>query len=72
LEEALKLFRNCSWLGTDHLIFHWEGGAQIRKKYRACLELKKKKIEHQHHQKKYRAQKISKLERKILQPDFWL
>ena len=48
------------------------GGAQIRKKYRACLELKKKKIEHQHHQKKYRAQKISKLERKILQPDFWL
>jgi hypothetical protein len=45
--------------------------------------IEEKNIEHQHHQKKYRAQKISKLailyiERKMLQPDyisgseFWL
>jgi hypothetical protein len=45
--------------------------------------IEEKKIEHQHHQKKYRAQRISKLailyiERKMLQPsyisgsEFWL
>jgi hypothetical protein len=45
--------------------------------------IEEKKIEHQHHQKKYRTQKISKLailyiERKMLQPnyisgsEFWL
>jgi hypothetical protein len=38
--------------------------------------IEEKKIEHQHHQKKYRAQKNSKLailyiERKMLQPNFW-
>jgi hypothetical protein len=55
--------------------FSW-GGAQIRKKISNMSRIEEKKIEHQHHQKKYRAQKISKLailyiERKMLQPDFW-
>jgi hypothetical protein len=52
------------------------GGAQIRKKISSMSRIEGEKIEHQHHQKKYRAQKISKLailyiERKMLQPDFW-
>jgi hypothetical protein len=51
-------------------------GRKSEKKYRACSRIEEKKIEHQHHQKKYRAQKISKLailyiERKMLQPNFW-
>jgi hypothetical protein len=64
------------------LIFHG-GGAQIRKKISSTSRIEEKKIEHQHHRKKYRAQKISKLailyiERKMLQPSyisgsgFWL
>ena len=38
------------------------GGAKIRKKISSMSRIEEKKIEqHQHHQKKYRAQKISKL-----------
>ena len=60
-------------LGTDHLIFHG-GGRKSEKKYRACLEWKKKKSNITNtSKKKYRAQKISKLailyiERKIQFP----
>ena len=61
-------------LGTDHLIFHGGGGRKSEKKYRACLEWKKKKSNITNtSKKKYRAQKISKLailyiERKIQFP----
>jgi hypothetical protein len=53
------------------------GGHKSEKKYRACLEWKKKKSNITNtRKKKYRAQKISKLailyiERKMLQPNFW-
>jgi hypothetical protein len=67
------LSTGCRTLGTDHLIFHG-GGAEIRKKYRACLEWMKKKSNITNTRKKiYRAQKNSKLailyiERKIQFP----
>jgi hypothetical protein len=57
--------------------FSWGGwGGANPKKISSMSRIEEKKHEHQHHQKKYRAQKISKLpilyiERKMLQPDFW-
>ena len=54
--------RGFLYLGSDHLIFHGGGGRKSEKKYRACLEWKKKKSNITNtSKKKYRAQKISKL-----------
>ena len=77
---VFKLFYK-SFVRDGPFDFSWGeggGGAQIRilKKISSMSRIEEKKIEHQHHQKKYRAQKISKLailyiERKMIQPDFW-
>jgi hypothetical protein len=68
---------NCQkWEWFIPIDFSWGGGGGGGRKSKKNVLNWREKNEHQHHQKKYRAQKISKLailyiERKMLQPDFW-